>query len=300
MKRVFQRLLIFIIFSLILFVMATCSTGSNSTINSSTDTLAPVSTSIVDNYTAVPPTIEVVPSQIPTLSSQEKILVLESMFLESEICDLPCWWDITPGFSDWESTIMKFERLSQFVTYTTPENKYDQVGFSIGVVPAYANEYFGIGIIKSVDSKNVEAIIISGLESDSFSLSYFFERLGVPDQIYLSTYYETWMEYRPFSVDVYYESEGVLLSYSTNGTVNEEFIQGCFGDKPDSIRLWQGDDSKDYVSKAESLGWNFVGVEFPMRLEDATGMTNNEFYDQFRLSGTACLQTERAIWKTGN
>lgn len=44
----------------------------------------------------------------PTLTSDERHAYVEEMLATNGGCELPCWWGVTPGQSDWQSVIDYF------------------------------------------------------------------------------------------------------------------------------------------------------------------------------------------------
>ncbi len=323
-----EKLFIVVVF----FTLAGCTTtsitpttiGSGETISSVNTTVATPPPPTRTPLTATPtpsmtptltPTASSTPTSIPTIAATETPFAIPTppgmesteqvlwLMETNNGCQLPCWWGITPGQTEW-SVAQQF--LSRF-----DSNIYEAFAPSGSI-------YYGIGIplppeIFLVDRMELGILVHEGvveriLTNVSFSktppgyltqytLSTFLNTYGRPAEVWLFTYRSPFEENDlPFVVVLYYHDQGIVVLYSDNGERQGELVQGCPQEDPVSFTsLWSPDLNLTFeqvTTDTSALDMNYLA------LEEATEMDVVTFYETFRQpENTTCLETPADLWR---
>jgi hypothetical protein len=252
------------------------------------------------------------PVPAPTLSESERQMYLLQLAANNGGCALPCFWGLEPGKTPWlvaDGLLTQLEGTPPLQGQYSDGRIYHASGFnvlerdsSLGVVIVDDN-----GIIQSIefDVQNVHILeqVSPGTPSPFaddwiyYSLDRILTMHGIPAQVVLrlrSTLGEPDSDLI-YGLWVYYDQLGFAVRY-TGPAIYGEPLRVCpvFNE----IRRIQ------IYSQAASGGPSLydlattdVILDYLKPLEEAAGMSAQEFYETFRHSDSqACLESPRDIW----
>lgn len=213
----------------------------------------------------------------PTLTSDERHAYVEEMLATNGGCELPCWWGVTPGQSDWQSVIDYFVAHGgfQFIILST-EGLYD---YSILHTFTERN-----GVIQSIEiNGNSQWGIPSQFfaqDWDHYSLDQVLTRYGVPSRARIFLY-----EYGgggdPFyALLVFYDDLGIGIRYHGQAFWTDDLLRTCFLFTDITLWLQSPESLTPLHENVDPDEWSYV-----VPLEEATGMSMEEFYNIFRQPG---------------
>jgi len=234
-------------------------------------------------HTPAPPTI----TPRPTLTAEERWAIAKEMLETNGGCELPCWWGIIPGKTDWQSVKEWFTAIGGFVfEIPSPERLFDYY-----IDMSFEHNH---GIVESI---TVMSEIARGYNSQHFaqdwrrySLDQVLTRYGLPSQVYIQfvppleqdapAYYQLWLVY---------DHLGFYTVYTGPVAYEPPIMKACLRFKEVwSIMLYlQSPRPGEPVLESPDLH----------PLEEATGMDVQTFYETFRQAGTAaCLESPVEVW----
>ncbi len=95
-------------------------------INLPTATIKPVTITATRQSTAtrIAITATLIPSPMPTLSLEEKEIVTSELYKTNGNCELPCWWGIVPGETEWQTAKLLLNSVATELS-TSAESEFD-------------------------------------------------------------------------------------------------------------------------------------------------------------------------------
>ena len=265
---------------------------------------------------------------IPTLTPEGAYALLLRMLNENDTCRLPCWLDITPGTSTHAEAYQKWAGfLIPSIDTVNPRKfyydfEYSQNDFGYGInnfefnlndevifmtttynlqpnsdtidsmnITTHASKVVENGIPKVFESTSYKKIL------DSYLLSNVLTKYGQPEQILLSMEI---LEGEPTSPDYFriwllYPSLGSIIEYWGNAEVEDGIIYGCPSDTLVSLWLFPPNNAEMYQGTLiESMSEPYSAYYKPT--EEALGMTQEEFYNQFSKPNIPCIESPLDIW----
>lgn len=257
-------------------------TASDTPVPSFTPTLEPSSTA----------------TAFPTLSSTEQQEEFLELLQMDEECSLPCWWGIVPGQTLWDEAYPNLAKLNaRFFYGKTSSYQYVDVTFYVPAEFSYGSTgqfraYFRLsqGVITTIE--------VHSLEWLNYKMPQLLDKYGPPDEIWVSTYNDYPGTVLPFVITLYYGERGILAHYGVFLDADQmqgDTIQGCLVVSAELL-LWTPQTSLTLKEAGDLFDWDSTGVPY-LPLEDATGMTVETFYRQFRGSpDPICIATARSLW----
>ena len=253
------------------------------------------------------PTVTETP--MPTLTSDERLLQVKEWLATNAGCRLPCWWGIEPGKVTWNEVSeflnrigaksSVYEESGMVLHYTggfdlNQEHVFNSVAFQEKDTIITALVIDASGFNDSPNFKNAWA----SLSPEKIIVDY-----GVPTRVWVksgsSVHEGSPGPTMPYSVWVFYDHLGILVRYS--GQVKYESIY-----KMCPVYSEQGNLSDDIDIYLQSPNTNIPLEHLPtvkynandaISLEEAAGITLNEFYDLFTKPGAEpCFESPRSIW----
>ncbi len=202
-------------------------------------------------------------------------------------CELPCWWGVIPGQSDWHSVRERFIAYGGF---------YFDLFFSESVRSYYLLNEFAEedGVIQSIEVNSEfqgygggEAVYKQFVQDWArYSLAQVLTRYGVPSQVAVSP---ATMEGDYYRLYVFYHDLGIGIRYCGPVLKTEESAHICFSFE--HITLWLQSPERFRPSRFVAPDeWSMA-----ILIEDAAGMSVDEFYETFRRPGS-CLEVPLASW----
>jgi len=191
-------------------------------------------------------------------------------------CELPCWWGITPGESDWQEAMDQLPRLNFQFWFPEELVKYD------------------IHLVLTKEEGLVKTIAVSGqcFECDRFaqdwerySLDQVLSRYGVASRVRIALA----LPVEPggpiyYLLYIFYDDLGIGIIYMGPAIEQGELLRTCFSFDYITLLLQQSESSMPLEQTINPDEWSFA-----VPLEDATGMSLEGFYETFRQPG-ACLE----------
>lgn len=264
------------------------------------------------------------PTPFPPITVDNVVNTMTNLLQENGQCKLPCLFGISPDLSDTTSV----EAITEYFQNNTVET--DEVSLGVNIHDASGSVY----LILQKDDENVstrisnyyqnEQLEFLTLTSEATRLSSYTIDFDAPYGIELMRYYllpniltvygkptEVWIrpfptdpnypdDPYPFSTVLYYKEKGFLIEYVSNRQTQGEHFVGCHPTSYVSVVAWSPKEQKplaEIVKYISGLGINDLNVKDFQKLQDATPLNIDEFYDNFRVSGEMkCLSTPKELW----
>ncbi|MCP4535695.1 MAG: hypothetical protein GY832_00945 [Chloroflexi bacterium] len=203
-------------------------------------------------------------------------------------CDLPCWWGVAPGQSEWQTVTNLIATLGFGIQMPHPDRLFDYT------VNLDFSEKDGL-----VDSIQVHSEVFRGATSERFAQDWqryspdqLLSKYGVPSQVYIHmmppierdapVYYTLWLVY---------DQVGFFIIYRGPASYEPPTMQACPQFKEVT---W-------IVLYLESPGLSQLftdpSTNPPVTLEEATGMDMVMFYETFKNPDSdTCIESPANIW----
>lgn len=290
----FRRLLCFVLGCM---VVVSCSQEPTVTVinmpTSPTD-YAQVAPSPMPSSTTLPATVpsltatSILPEVATILApfdQSERIMKL----LEEPVCDFPCLWNITPGSTTWDNANNLFVSLG-----LSSEDKRIGV-YTMHKFVIYSSEQIYETSIEAYDRNGVVEYLAmkSTLPEDDFRKLYanyepkkILEKYGIPDRVFV---FATLLGKTSYDLDLYYDIQGFYISIGgrvqsyneTSIVICPDFSKGNFS----GMGIYtQSQDIKQPIENSPIEGLRehfFLMKSYRRTIEEAAGLTKEEFKDQF-------------------
>jgi len=249
------------------------------------------------------------PTPAPTMTADEEYALVSQMLQDNGGCRLPCWWGFTPGETPWETSRTFFASLGkETVTWSSDDAQHFAVYFHI----PDRNHVHSQGYHEkngTLDRIGVHAALPTDEDGhylygdpqfaedwQAYMLTQILKSYQAPSQAFLGTGSAPWS---PFDLLLFYPEEGFLVQYS--GVAEEREGKTwlvCPHLAEITLQLWPpgritklGDVPGVVSAHADDPTWG------PYSLEEATGLSIDEFYEIFVQPGNqACLETPADLW----
>lgn len=248
------------------------------------------------------PTVTETPIAIPTppgTSLTEQVLWL---YETNNGCQLPCWWGITPGQTEWSIAEEFLNRFDEdiYSTSSTPGRAYYGVLIPLPT-KVFGEDWSELGIVVQNGVINHIRTRVSMSNTPpgyltQYTLSTFLTTYGQPAEVWLSTYSAPYSDL-PFQVVLFYPALGIAASYGSNGIKQGEVVSAC----PQQglvgfLSLWDPSLALTFEEVKSSAA--VYNVDF-LSLEDSTEMDVTTFYETFKNpDNSTCLETPAHLWPT--
>ncbi len=135
------------------------------------------------------------------------------------------------------------------------------------------------------------------MPTPEYALPTILNMYGQPTEVWLRTGSAPLEDYLPFTLKLFYEQHGFMMSYASQGVIEEGKVKSCF---PTTtfvvIASWSPLEDITY-EEAHSPTSMFKTTEYEHSLEEATGMTIDTFYETFNNPAEpVCLETPTELW----
>ncbi len=257
-----------------------------------TETVTPSSQPSATNFSAARETATKTPQ--PTIERVAAEKIVQQYIRDNRGCQLPCWWGITPGSTTREEVLTFLEPIGKIEE--NPGNGYLWFGYQLLGEPegAYVESttFFKQGKVSRI-------FVFSNGTSQRYKLFQLLEEFGKPDEVSLQVYREGFESPLPFDMFVIYRDQGIIARYKAHTKFAEQDLQGCFTYGPD---LWLYDVADPNLSDLEFFYNGYAGVGTgPMSppihsIDQAAGMSIDQFYQEYRSAGSNCVNTPRDLW----
>ena len=252
-----------------------------------TETKTPVPTA-----TFIIPTLTQYLTPLPTLSYYKtKYLLYEA----NNLCDLPCWWGITPGISTWTESKQHIDRFDPSLSFfvekmansrlrATKSTQSEMYTWNVWLPDSDAST----PVYLEVQNNVVTAIIVA---QDLFTLFFPIHKfLGAADKpdkvlVYISDYDKNNSRYDA-TLYLVYEQKHILASYVYWGSETANAVNLCLQHlSPQEMRLWApGVEISTDISSLKSL-------------EEFSDLDPDAFYGRFKNKNHQCFEMSKDAWK---
>ncbi|MBN1976040.1 MAG: hypothetical protein JW918_01455 [Anaerolineae bacterium] len=250
---------------------------------------------------SIPPTRTPRPTPVPTMTADEEYGFFLEMLQNNGGCQLPCWWGFTPGATSWQATRDFFTSLGKETRGGGDIQNYTVVFDMPGHYQSYQS-YIGDedGILKMIEISAAPAVGEDwsftydhpqfAEDWKAYMLPHMLEVYGPPSQVLLGM--GSGAPWSPFDLLLFYPEKGFLMQYSGEAEEREgETWLVCPHLVELTLYLW----SPERIMSLEDIpGFTVWG---PHSLEEATGMSIEQFYETFVQPDTeTCLETPADLW----
>ncbi len=260
---------------------------------------------------------------ISTLAQSDGFALLQEYLKNVPPCQLPCWGGITPGKStltDVQKQLTVFSGISNR-TYFGPAGNSWIVGnldvfYPLGntvieIWPGYialsdGETVLGISIGTQSLPQNPEGLVYGDNDYNSllsaYTLPQIFATYGMPTQTFVTAEIYVAEPTAPdyFKIHLMYQDQGIFITYTMPAEINEDSYKFCPSDsliELDLIPQGNGDNYQEFFRQIGDDEWaSFPSSPLNKSMEEALGMTTEEFYDLFSSSTTQCLESPISIW----
>lgn len=276
-----------------------------------TATLLPALTpTSLQSQTVLPsPTMLLSSTPVPTLSATEKEAYLIDFVATNRGCELPCWWGIQPGITDWQKVLDLLAQLGWQGIYPPMSNVSTVHDF-----PLTDESHVPYLVLRFVEEKgNVHSVIVLADVSDKasnrvayeitqqYSLNNVLSQYGKPSQVLVGLRSARTEPNAPFLYNLwlFYDSLGALIYYE-GLAIQGEMIRVC----PQHEDTWTINlylQSPNFDLPLEKLvDLNFateLSQGYLRPLDEATSLSIEAFYRTFVVSnGQACFESPAGMW----
>ncbi|RPI21336.1 MAG: hypothetical protein EHM70_25260 [Chloroflexota bacterium] len=265
------------------------------------------------------PTASPTPTEIPILSIEAAQNRLVELLADNGGCRLPCLWGIIPGVSthrDGEEILIPLSSISDFVDLRPPVGSISlalpigdmQINISANYVinnNVVSGLYFQARALEDFENEQ-DFGSRSVYNSDSFGehlrlfmLPQILNEYGVPESVVVFTFQEVPpARYgdETFQIVLLYPDQGILVEYTTQMRIDGRNVLGCFSNAHIEMELHPAG-NRDRFFDQIAPSWQSV-IDQYTPIEEATSMTLEEFYENFRQPTDQCLETPSEIWPT--
>jgi len=228
------------------------------------------------------------PTPVPTRTADEQRALIVDMLETNGGCELPCWWGVTPGQSDWQTVVDYFWAYRLLVLdMPHPDRPFDySVTFDFSEKD---------GLVESIE---VNSEIFRGAVSERFAQDWrryspdqVLNRYGIPSQVYLHMVPPIERDSPVYyTLGLVYDQVGFHIGYMGPAIYELPTMRACprFEEVTQiGLRL-----------ESPQPGQSIMGSPVHIRtLEEATGMDVTTFYETFRNADSdVCLESPANIW----
>jgi hypothetical protein len=261
-------------------------------------------TSTGSSTTVIPqPTATNILVLIPTPPGDDVTQQVLWLFETNNGCQLPCWWGIMPGQTEWSVAEEFLNRFDRGILGTSFTPGLEYYGASIPLpTEVFAEDRMELGIsarngiVELIDTRVSMGNTPPGYLTQ-YTLPTFLTTYGQPAEVWLSTYFAPFEHNElPFRLVLFYPDQGIAALYSDNGVKQGDVVRGCPQQGPASfLSLW--DPTQALTFEEVKNGAAVFNVDF-LLLEESTGMAVSAFYEAFKKSdNTTCLETPANLWR---
>jgi hypothetical protein len=229
---------------------------------------------------------------LPTYSSEEAMTEVRKLY-ENATCNLPCWWGIVPGKTNWNEA---WQFLGRFSTNSKPcqlslvENK-DMPGYIPFIAylkvpnenPSLPGE---LALLIKADTFTVEYINVKELNTKPYTISNLFSKYGQPENIYI--FGGNTQAGRRYTLYLYYPAHGFISAYESSMVVEEGSDNSwkvCFRESA-NLTVWSENKYMTINDMANSLpnavpSLDSIVVKYFRSIEAVSQTTISAFYKTF-------------------
>lgn len=237
------------------------------------------------------------PTLISTLPSDDMEKVITGLFRDNNRCELPCWWGMVPGKTDWESVKTFSAQFDKNISEKGGEEKDQTLNIHIRTknsIPMSSSMYLDI----QMESGIIKTMNIYDFEWPSYHLSQFLIQNGKPDEIWVYTLKSNLGGTPPFELMLYYPNKGIFASFfGLDKTFYKDgYVNACTSYSPGLI-LWSPNKEMTFQEILKIRFGDFVSFHPVLPIMEATGMNVEKFFQKYKNpDNPPCFQTNQDLW----
>ncbi len=229
---------------------------------------------------------------LPILSDSQAEAMLLEWLQGSPDCQLPCWAGITPGVTTWQEAKQTLGAVLNFEA--VHENARCDFGLCNLIEWQSRTDIDVFGYIASESNDIIYGITIHGYPpSPLMRLDRILDQYGLPDKAFLSVAAH---DHPFFDLVLAYPNHQFIINYAWKAIISHDNVVSCI--QEGSVFLIIEPVYEEWTdSFIENKVFGSEHMDFFLPLDEATDMTINEFYDEFKsIDGTECITTPRQAW----
>jgi hypothetical protein len=255
------------------------------------------------------------PTTALTLPVEDARKQLLDLLANNDGCHLPCLWGITPGKStaqEAQAILISLSSISELAPNFKPEGG--------AVFPVYAEGDMMLDTNAGFLSENqiVSHIAFQARElkkkdngsTEVFDSSFFNKHLGYymlsnvlteygdPTTVMLSTMAKLPSSGVPggFKILLLYPDQGILVNYTMQMQISGKDIKGCPSNAHVELELYPPSQADSFFHLLEPSGWTQIIQKTYKPLNEATSMSQEDFYRIFSQPTEECILTPANLW----
>ena len=271
-------------------------TATTLPVSSATPPVVPTSTPFVL------PTEE--PVALPTIPPDVVQSFVLELTNENKFCLLPCFWNITPGETEWQNAEAFLSTFAYRISYGPADGTVSDVpvgDLSIAWMYIFLPELSNAPFSYAFDVRDgiVTMIDASILPVPNNTLTAILNEYGQPNEIWVLTARAPMNDVLGFRLSLFYAQHHFMLEYGGDGEVVDGNVRGCLSGEEESLHLvaWSPEEELTFAETIEGLHKPRRPIIYDLPLEEATGMSVEIFYETFKVAnGPICLETPTGLW----
>jgi hypothetical protein len=265
--------------------------------NTQTNTKIPVSVATLTKIaTKTPPSapkgLPLTWTPLATLSAAQSRKMVADLY-ENNPCELPCWWEITPGKTSW---LEAWQFLGTFARNQQPWDTLllesrDFPGYMYYTVlldvPETQDQYYysslnDLTFIINIASFKVDYIDVNTGNIDDFTMRELLLNYGRPETVYARLGQSPVEQYSGATILLYYPQYGFVSTHFAR-VEEKEFnknseVTACFQEAT-NLYLWDQEDVMSIGERLKLSGFDDVGISSFKPINQISKYSVNEFYD---------------------
>ncbi len=247
---------------------------------------------------------------VPTLPVNQANSRLLELLANNGNCQLPCIWGITPGestFGDAQDILIPLSSISTFTalstspgdispTYVEGDNRVSaRIAFPFSATGVIRHVVFQMGITSASDefSKQIEYYMLPNILTE----------YGNPTTVMLSTMAKLPSSGVPggFKLLLLYPEKGILVNYTMQMQITAENVMGCPSNAHHvELGLYPSGQADSFFDLLEPSGWPQIIQKTYKPIDEATSMSQEDFYRTFSQHTDKCILTPANLWPVPN
>ena len=258
-----------------------------------TKTLRPTAT-ITKTATFEP----IIRTRVPSLEINEARLLAADLLQTNGGCNLPCWWGLVPGKTEWKEA-EDFLAPMAFVFFI---NELEDITYADVKIPVPAEIHERGYILQdySIVNGRIRDITIHETgELPAFDFSQILRDYGMPEGIWLRTFSTAFRGDLPIEITLFYPQQGILATYSEfEAQIIGGNVTTCTLLKQSNpiLSLWSPENDMTFEETIKLFNRYVKDMPF-LPLDEATGISVQDFYEfHSKPNANPCIKTPADLW----
>ena len=99
-----------------------------------------------------------------------------------------------------------------------------------------------------------------------------------------------------FKIVLLYPDQGILVNYTMQMQIVGEHIMGCPSNSHVELELYPPGQADLFFDRLEPSGWNQIIQNTYKSIDDATSLSQDDFYDVFSKQTDECILSPANLW----